>query len=251
MIHNETVDLLLAHSSVRQFQDRPVPQEVVETILKCTQRAPTSSYLQCYTIIQVEDKAKRQALMDYAGGQEWVVKAPLVFLFCGDLHRADKLLHPADRNVLHNEELFTVCVSDASLAAQRAFIAAQACGLGGVVIGGVRNETREMARLFDLPELVFPMYLLCLGYPESVPEQRPRFETRFIHAVDAYPALPDEAELAAYDKEVSAYFFRSTNGRSDRGWVARGQHAIATKPRYAVGEFLHEAGFMTKTEPSE
>ena len=33
MIHNEPIDLLLAHSSVRQYQDKPVSQEVVDTIL--------------------------------------------------------------------------------------------------------------------------------------------------------------------------------------------------------------------------
>ena len=43
MIHNETIDLLLAHSSVRQYQDKPVSQEVVDTILNCAQRAPTFS----------------------------------------------------------------------------------------------------------------------------------------------------------------------------------------------------------------
>ena len=96
MIHNETIDLLLAHSSVRQYQDKPVSQEVVDTILNCAQRAPTSSYLQSYTIIQVEDKEKRAALMEFSGGQKWLVNAPLVLLFCGDLHRDDQLLHPAD-----------------------------------------------------------------------------------------------------------------------------------------------------------
>ena len=250
MIHNETIDLLLAHSSIRQYQDKPVSQEVVDTILNCAQRAPTSSYLQSYTIIQVEDKEKRAALMEFSGGQKWLVNAPLVLLFCGDLHRDDQLLHPADQNVLHNAELFTVAVSDASLVAQRAFIAAQALGLGGVIVGGVRNETAKMARLFDLPELVFPLYALCLGYPESVPVQRPRFETRFIHAVDRYPALPDPDALAAYDNEVREYFLKHTSDPNEFGWIARGQHAISSKPRYAVGEYLKEAGFLTKTEPS-
>ena len=251
MIHNETIDLLLAHSSVRQYLDKPVPQEVVDTILKCTQRAPTSSYLQSFDIIQVEDKDKRAALMEYSGGQKWVINAPLVFLFCADLHRNDQLLHPADKNVLHNTELFTVAVTDAALAAQRAFIAAQALGLGGVIVGGVRNETAKMARLFGLPELVFPMFLLCLGYPKSIPAQRPRFETRFIHAVDGYPSLPSREELAAYDDQVREYFLKHTSDPNEFGWVARGQHAISVKPRYSVGEFLHSAGFMTKTEPSE
>ena len=251
MIHNETIDLLLAHSSVRHYEDKPVSQEVVDTILKCTQRAPTSSYLQSFDIIQVEDQEKRAALMEFSGGQKWIVKAPLVLLFCGDLHRDEQLLHPADKNVLHNEELFTVAVTDAALAAQRAFIAAQALGLGGVSVGGVRTEVEKMAQLFDLPELVFPMFVLCLGYPKHVPVQRPRFETRFIHAVDKYPDLPTPEELAVYDDQVREYFLKHTTDPNEFGWVARGQHAISVKPRYNVGEFLHAAGFMTKTEPSE
>ena len=53
MIHNKTVDLLLAHRSVRQFSQEPVPGELAETVLACAQRAPTSSYLQAYTVIRV------------------------------------------------------------------------------------------------------------------------------------------------------------------------------------------------------
>ena len=249
MIHNETIDLLLAHRTVRQFSQQPVSSEMTDTILKCTQRAPTSSYLQAYTVIQVADPAKRAALMDYSGGQEWVCKAPLALLFCADLHRSEELLHPEDRHVLHNKELFTVAVCDAAIAAQRALIAAQACGLGGVVVGGIRNETAKVAELFHLPPLVFPMFLLCLGYPEQVPEQRPRLETRFICGVDGYPPLPNAAELADYDRQVSEYFSRSTAGRSARNWTERARHAISSKPRYAVGTYLDTAGFMTETEP--
>lgn len=92
-----------------------------------------------------------RALVAYAGGQEWVRKAPLVLLFCADLHRLDVLVKPEDKNVLHNTELYTVSVIDAALAAQKALIAAQALGLGGVVVGGVRNETEKMAQCFALP----------------------------------------------------------------------------------------------------
>lgn len=250
MSQNGTIDLLLGHSSVRQFQDLPVPEELVAVILRCAQRAPTSSYLQAYSIIQVTDPQKREALMDFSGGQKWLVKAPLVLLFCGDLHRVDQLLQPEDSHVLHNAELFTVAVADASLAAQRAFIAGQALGLGGVIVGGVRNETAKMAQLFDLPELVYPLYALCLGYPEHVPAQRPRLETRFVCGVDRYPPLPTAEELAVYDEEVCNYFLEHTSDPNRFGWVARGQYAITAKPRYAVADFLQSAGFLTEREPS-
>ncbi|MCD8129288.1 MAG: hypothetical protein LUD54_06900 [Oscillospiraceae bacterium] len=118
-------------------------------------------------------------------------------------------------------------------------------------IPGLTVTTALAMFTHPLPELVFPMYLLCLGYPESIPEQRPRLDTRFIFDTDAYPALPTAAELQEYDTEVSQYFFRTTNGRSDRGWVARTQHAIEVKPRYSVGKFLEQSGFLTQTAPAE
>ena len=248
---DKTIELLMAHSSCRSFQDKPVPEDVADTIINCAQHAPTSSYLQAYTIIKVEDKEKRKALAQFAGGQEWVEKAGLALLFCADLHRLDVMLDVADKNVLHNEELYTVAVTDAALASSRALVAAQALGLGGVFVGGVRNETEKMAKLFGLPELVFPMYVVCMGYPAEVPPQRPRMDASLISAVDTYPEITGPEQLADYEKEVSDYFLNITNGRSGRGWSARAEHAISVKPRYSVGEFLHKAGFMTASGPSE
>ena len=248
---DKTIELLMAHSSCRSFQDKPVPEDVADTIIKCAQHAPTSSYLQAYTIIKVEDKEKRKALAQFAGGQEWVEKAGLALLFCADLHRLDVMLDVVDKNVLHNEELYTVAVTDAALASSRALVAAQALGLGGVFVGGVRNETEKMAKLFGLPELVFPMYVVCMGYPAEVPPQRPRMDASLISAVDTYPEITGPEQLADYEKEVSDYFLNITNGRSGRGWIARAEHAISVKPRYSVGEFLHKAGFMTASGPSE
>ena len=123
---NQTIDLLMDHRSIRKYEKKPVSAETVQTILRCAQMAPTSSYLQAYSIIEVTDPAKREVLKTISGGQKWVVEAPLALLFCADLHRCERFLPIQDKNVLHNHELFTVAVADAALAAQKAFIAAQA-----------------------------------------------------------------------------------------------------------------------------
>ena len=222
---------------------------MADAVIECAQRAPTSSYLQAYSIIRVEDKEKRKALAEFAGGQEWVEKAGLALLFCADLHRLDVVLDVADKNVLHNAELYTVAVTDAALASSRALVAAQALGLGGVFVGGVRNETEKMAELFELPDMVFPMYVLCMGYPADIPHQRPRMDKSLISAVDSYPDIKGPEQLEEYEKAVSEYFLNITNGRSGRGWIARSEYAISKKPRYNVGEFLHKAGFMTASGP--
>jgi nitroreductase/FMN reductase (NADPH) len=251
MVKNEVIDLLMDHRSIRQYEEKPIPEEVVETILRCAQMAPTSSYLQAYSIIRVNDPEKREALKKASGGQQWVTDAPLALLFCADLHRCDKFLPIVDQNVLHNHELFTVAVADTALAAQKAFIAAQALGLGGVVVGGVRNDMEAMAKAFDLPSLVYPMFLLCLGYPDQHLPQRPRMPLRFVAGKDAYPEVTDLEAMEAYDKQVSDYFNELTNGEDTFGWISRSNHALELKPRYAVGEFLRDAGFTTKTEPAK
>ena len=251
MKNQDMIALLLAHRSVREFTAQPITEETIDTIVACAQQAPTSSYLQAYTIFRVTDADKRAALAAYAGGQEWVRKAPLVLLFCADLHRLDVLVKPEDANVLHNTELYTVSVIDAALAAQKALIAAQALGLGGVVVGGVRNETEKMAQCFALPELVFPMFLLCLGYPQTLPEQRPRLDRQFLYDVDRYPKLPDAQQLADYEESVRQYFLRASGGKSDRGWTPRCRFAISKKPRYELEAFLKKAGFMTKQGPAQ
>ena len=66
-IKNETIELLMSHSSCRSFRDKPVPDDIVDTIIKCAPHAPTSSYLQEYSIIRVEDKEKVKALAAFAG----------------------------------------------------------------------------------------------------------------------------------------------------------------------------------------
>ena len=45
-IKNETIELLMSHSSCRSFLDKPVPEDVADAVIKCAQHAPTSSYLQ-------------------------------------------------------------------------------------------------------------------------------------------------------------------------------------------------------------
>ena len=101
---NEMIQLLMEHRTVREFEDKPIPQEIKEEIVRCGQTAPTSSHFQAYTIIEVTSPEKRAALCESAGGQEWLKKAPLALLFCADLHRFRSLATIEDMDVFSNTE---------------------------------------------------------------------------------------------------------------------------------------------------
>lgn len=241
---NEMIKTLMNHSSTRTFTDQAIDETTKRTILDCAQMAPTSSYLQAYSIIEVNDVQKRASLSAISGGQEWVKKAPLALVFCADLHRSETFLEVADPTVYKNTELYTVAVVDASLAAQKALIAAQSMGLGGIIVGGIRNEMEQLAALFNLPEKVMPLFVLCIGYPAEPAITKPRLPQEFVVGHDSYPNPATSIE--PYNQTVSEFFSKVTNGVDHYNWVERTSHSLDMKPRNEVTDFVKKAGLLQK-----
>ncbi|OPL08605.1 MAG: hypothetical protein AVO33_10295 [delta proteobacterium ML8_F1] len=243
---NETMRLLLDHRSIRKYTDEIIPPEMIETILKAAQMAPTSSNYQSYSILEVKDPEKRKILRDISGDQEWVEKAPLVLLFMADLSRGRDYFEAIDTEILGNTESFTVAVVDAALAMEKALIAAQSLGLGGVIVGGIRNDVARVAALFDMPSLVFPMALLCLGYPAEDPGTKPRLPLSEVLHVDRYDVRDRQRYIEAYNEEMEAYYFERTQGAKRRTWTRHSGKSLMAKDRDAVGYFLRRHGFLKK-----
>src|SRR5690606_31594133 len=83
-------------------------------------------------------------------------------------------------------ENFIVATVDTALAAQNAVIAAESLGLGAVYIGGLRNNIEQVSELLRLPELVYPLFGMCLGVPAQSPMTRPRLPLDSILHTDTY-----------------------------------------------------------------
>ncbi len=166
-----TIDLLCSHRSIRAFTDQPVSAEQREAIIAAAQSASTSSFLQCSSIIRITDPAMREQLVTLTGGQTWVGEAAEFWVFCADFNRHLQIC--PDAQLGRAEQLLLGCV-DTALMAQNAMVAAESLGLGGVFIGGIRNNIAQVTELLGLPKFVLPLFGFCLGYPESVPDVKPR-----------------------------------------------------------------------------
>lgn len=243
---NDMIKLLMNHMSIRKYQDKPVDRETVDTIIRCAQMAPTSSHFQAYTIIEVQDREIRKTVSEIAGGQRWVVEAPLVLLFCADLNRGKKYYENTDKEVFSNTESYTVAVIDASLAMQKAFIAAQSLGLGGVVVGGIRNDVKALSEIFRLPEMVAPLYLLCLGYPDETPGLKPRLPQEEVHRIDYYDDRKQAELIDGYNAVVREYYRKRTDGKSETRWTEHCGQLLMAKTRDDVGTWFRKIGFLKK-----
>lgn len=190
-----TIELLCQHRSIRHFTDKPITAEQREAIIKSAQCTSSSSFLQCTSIIRITDRALREALVPLTGGQQHVAQAAEFWVFCADFNRHLQICPDAQLGLA---EQLLLGVVDTALMAQNALTAAESLGLGGVYIGGLRNNIEAVTELLKLPKHVLPLFGLCLGWPADNPDLKPRLPASILVHENSYQPLDKEA-LAQYD----------------------------------------------------
>jgi nitroreductase len=144
---NEVLATILAHRSVRAYLPDPLPEGTLERLVAAAQSASTSSNLQTWSVVAVEDPARKARLAELGSGQKHILQCPLYLVWCVDLARLR--LAAGERQIvlegLDYLEPFIVGIVDAALAAQNAAVALESLGLGHVLIGAMRNHPEEVA----------------------------------------------------------------------------------------------------------
>lgn len=200
---NTTIRLLRAHRSIRKYHSTPLPAGAIEAIIGAAQQAPTSSNMQAYSIIAVEDPQRKQELMHLCSGQKFIAQCPLFLVFCADLSRLHYICEQQGYpyRAEHINMLIVACC-DAQLACQNAAIAAESMGLGTVMVGDIRRRHREVVALLNLPPYVFALVGLCIGYAAADPGIKPRLPRKVIFHRERYSTIHLEEGLAEYDRTM-------------------------------------------------
>lgn len=244
---NAVIELLNSHRSIRKFTDQPIPQDTLNTLIQAGQAAATSSFIQACTVIQVNDQDKRNQLVECSGGQTYVGQAPVFLVFCADMQRLKLAcdMNDADINSGFTEQFITATV-DVGLFAQNVTVAAESLGLGICYIGGIRNQIARVSELLDLPELVYPVFGLCLGYPDQNPEVKPRLPVDVVLKQDSYNDNGNQETIADYDKSVREYYQTRTGGNKEMTWSEQMSGMLVKEARPHMLAFLKEKGFLLK-----
>ena len=130
--------------------------------------------------------------------------------------------------------------------AQNLAIAAESAGLGICYIGGIRNDPAQMVNLLQLPKGVYPVFGLCLGYPDQDPEVKPRLPTSVVVKQEIYNEEGDKAAIAVYDEQVREYYRTRTGGGHGISWSEQVANFLSGKVRPHMKEFLAAQGFKFK-----
>ena len=143
-------------------------------------------------------------------------------------------------------EQFIIATVDVALMAQNLVVAAESVGLGICYIGGLRNNPQEVSELLELPRGVYPVFGLCLGYPDQDPEVKPRLPLPIILKQERYNEDGDAEAIAEYDERIREYYATRTGGGHGISWSEQVASLLSEKSRPHMREFLAGQGFVFK-----
>lgn len=237
----------LRHRSVRSYdRTRDLPEETVRALIGAAQSASTSSNLELWSVISVQDPQRREAIAKLCADQDHVREAHWFFAFLVDHHRLRAAALAAGQNPsgLDYIEYFVMGLVDAALAAERMVCAAESLGLGVCYIGALRNDAQGVAELLDLPDGTFGAFGLCLGWPspEARAEIKPRLHPDSIWFRETYRRHVDVGE---YDERMRE-FYESQGMNPGVTWTMRSGRRVDDHHltgREALKEFLLNRGF--------
>lgn len=210
----------LSHRSVRDYSDKPVPEGLIRSLIGAAQSAATSSNLQLWSVISVQEPDIREKIAIAAADQRQVRNAPWFFAFVADHHRLRQAALAAGQQPtgLDYVEFFIMSVIDAALAAERMVCAAESVGLSICYIGAMRNDPPRIAKLLNLPKGAFVPFGLSVGYPaETSARIKPRLSSDAVWFREQYG---NKANTAEYDMRMRE-FYETEGMNGDVTWSMR------------------------------
>jgi FMN reductase (NADPH) len=252
-IENETIRTIMRHASLRRFSRRQLTRTEVETLVRAAQAAASSNFFQAYSIIDVTDRELLKRLATLSGDQPWIADGARFFVFCADMRRNEDLAARHEVDVLESvsgTDAFLVASVDVALAAQNMMLAAESMGMGGCYIGGLRESISEISDLLEIPEHVYPVFGLVLGYPEKgisrdSEEPKPRLPMSVIYSENRYePAT--EKTLDDYNETMQRYYERRgpASEQPHRSWTDGVARSLIRHPRSFMLKFLQDRGWL-------
>ena len=247
---NDMLAYLAGRRSCRSYQKRPVDPALIETLAAAAFCAPTKSDLQQRDIVIIGDPAQRGGIDALFPEVPWMASAPVFLMFCAN-NRRQRQLHEWRGHPFANDHLdaFFNAAVDAAVLLATFIIAAERAGLGCCAISEVRDHAGPISDLLGLPDHVFPVTGLTLGWPAesqvslrlplTTTLHRDRFdETGVREAVDAYDARRADVQPYASQRHEGAF------GTAAPYTWSEDKTRQYTKPARAdFGAFIRAKGF--------
>jgi len=163
------LDTIYKRRSIRIFEHKQVDKRVLVDLLKAAMAAPSASNARPWEFVVVTDASLLNELQTRLKYGKY--NAPAAIVVCANL------------SIAKNESAFRFWVQDCSAATENLLIAAAGMGLGTVWIGAYPKDDvlQTLRELLKIPEEVYPLSLVYVGYPAEEKEARTQYEESRVH----------------------------------------------------------------------
>lgn len=192
MIRNAVIDSLMNRKSIREFTEQIPSEEEILTIVRAGQQAPFAMQLGS-VIIQRNRETN-------------AFNAPIQFIILCDLHRMEKVMKVRGWNrEASNIHSLLFGMQDAAYMAQNMVTAAESLEMGSCFVGSAPYMSEKLREDCNLPDHVFPLVILAMGFPAEDPPVRPRYPMEFHLFQEKYPDFPEDSVKRAMDQMDRGY----------------------------------------------
>ncbi|CAG1022575.1 3-hydroxypropanoate dehydrogenase [Methylococcales bacterium] len=159
----EILKAIKERRSVRSFQKKEIPGEIVDKLTDALIWAPSAGNLQARKFFVIKDTKLKKGIVSAALNQDFIADAPLVIVGCTDNTISRRY---GDRGV------YLYSIQDVAASIMGMMLVAHENGLGTVWVGAFDEE--EIFNLLNLPENLRPVAIVPVGYPIRIPTPPPR-----------------------------------------------------------------------------
>lgn len=249
--HSPTLKGMVGRGSCRRFDPTPVATEVLETLAAVALAAPSKSDLQQCDVLLVTEPETMDRLKALLAKQAWVADTPALVVFLAN-NRRQRQIQQWRGQPFPNDHLDTFFNASVDAAIVLAFFiaAAEAASLGCCPISAIRNALPEVRDILELPDHVFPVVALGVGYPaHAEPAISPRLPLHNTVHHDRFVDITEE-DIDAYDHwRAGLTPFGQRPDPADRAppteplWSEAKARSYAKAHRADFGAFIREIGF--------
>ena len=145
----EVIKLLKERRSIRKYQKKEIPENVIEGIIDCARFAPSAMNIQPWEFIVITEEKMRKRIADITDYGKFIADAPLcIAIFCKDTK---------------------YYLEDGSAATTYILLAAKAYGLGSCWVAGDKKcYASDIRKLLGVPDGYKLVSLIALGYPAEI-----------------------------------------------------------------------------------
>ncbi len=205
---NEALRLIHERRSIRSFHDRPIPADHWQAVLEAGRLAPSTVNLQTWSFACFEPDEWRQMF-----DRRLPMGAARAVIVLADTQRTRRVVEGFPDVPLCD---YTVGVMNASLAAMNMTMAAEALGLGSVMLSETGKtgfyDARELATILGLPRGVVPIMTLVFGWPAAQPVMPPKLPLEAVAFTGKYRETPQTVLDEWFEQMQSGY--RASTGQA-------------------------------------